>query len=84
MHYLPQQCPRVEAKKRLQVHRDPVVIQEEKATKKEQKEKRECIQQEEATRGKAATCFVKENHMQQKVAMAKEDVLMPCCRSQCM
>ena len=57
-------------------------IQKEKDAKKKKKEEREHAKQKEAARGEAATCFVKENCMQQKVAMAEEDVSMPCCRSQ--
>ena len=76
------QCPRAKAVKALWVCRDPAVIQGEKDAKKRKKEEKEHVQQEEAAHNEAAACFMEENHAQQKVIMAKEDALMPCCRSQ--
>ena len=76
------QHPRAEVAKALWVHRDPAVIQGEKDAKKRKKEEKECARQEEAACNKAAACFVEENCAQQKVTTAKEEALMPCCRSQ--
>jgi hypothetical protein len=76
------QHPGVDAVKRLQVRRDPEVIQKEKEERKRKKEEKEREREEEEARKEASARLVEEYRAQQAVDMAKQEASIPRRRSQ--
>ena len=74
--------PGADAKRALQVHRDPEVILEEKKALLARKEEKERERQEEEANKKEAERFLEDYHARQKATKAEQETLIPRSTSQ--